>query len=82
MKRAIYPGSFDPVTIGHKDLILRSAKMFDEVIVAVLDNYRKQSTFTVEERVAMLKEITKDVPNIKVKAFSGLLIKEVRKRKR
>ncbi|MCR4716334.1 MAG: pantetheine-phosphate adenylyltransferase [Lachnospiraceae bacterium] len=74
MKRAIYPGSFDPVTIGHKDLIIRSTKMFDEVIVAVLDNYRKQSAFSVEERVAMLELLTKDVPNVKVKSFSGLLV--------
>jgi pantetheine-phosphate adenylyltransferase len=74
MKKAIYPGSFDPVTVGHMDLIMRSAKMFDELVVGVLDNYRKQCAFSVEERVEMLKVLTKDVPNIKIKAFSGLLV--------
>ncbi len=74
MKKAIYPGSFDPVTVGHMDLIMRSAKMFDELVVGVLDNYRKQCAFSVEERVEMLEVLTKDVPNIKIKAFSGLLV--------
>lgn len=74
MHAAIYPGSFDPVTFGHLDIINRASGMFDEVIVSVLDNCHKKSLFTVEERVEMLKEATKDIPNVKVEAFSGLLI--------
>jgi len=74
MKAAIYPGSFDPLTLGHMDIIIRSANIFDELIVAVLDNKAKSPLFSVEERVKIIKEATKDIPNVKVESFSGLLI--------
>lgn len=74
MKRAIYPGSFDPVTNGHVDMIHRSAKIVDELIVGVLNNSAKKSLFSVEERVSMLSELTKDLPNVKVTSFDGLLV--------
>ena len=74
MKAAIYPGSFDPVTFGHLDIIKRSAKIFDELTVSVLDNKAKTPLFSVEERVKMLEEATADLPNVKVESFSGLLI--------
>lgn len=74
MKSAIYPGSFDPLTFGHMDIIKRSADIFDELIVSVLNNKEKSPLFSVEERVKMLKEATKDLPNVKVESFSGLLI--------
>ncbi len=78
MKRAIYPGSFDPVTNGHVDMILRSAKIVDELIVGVLNNSAKKSLFSVEERVSMLSELTKDLPNVKVTSFDGLLVDYMR----
>ena len=74
MAIAVYPGSFDPVTLGHCDIIERSAKIMDKVIVAVLNNNSKTPLFSVEERVNILKEATKDLPNVKVDSFSGLLI--------
>lgn len=74
MKSAIYPGTFDPMTFGHLDIIKRSANIFDEVIVSVLDNKEKTPLFSVEERVNILKEATKDCPNVKIDSFGGLLI--------
>lgn len=74
MKRAIYPGSFDPVTNGHLDMIERSAKIVDELVVGVLNNSAKNSLFSVEERVSMLEEMTADMPNVTVASFDGLLI--------
>ena len=74
MKSAIYPGSFDPVTFGHLDVIHRAANVFDELTVSVLNNVGKSALFSVEERVKMLEEATKDLPNVKVDSFSGLLI--------
>ena len=74
MRRAIYPGSFDPVTFGHIDMIERSAKMVDELLVAVLNNSAKNPLFSVKERVSMLEEITSHLPNVKVTSFYGLLI--------
>lgn len=74
MKKAVYPGSFDPMTFGHLDIIKRAAEMFDELIVAVLNNQSKTPLFSVEERVKILQEATKDIPNVKVDSFSGLLI--------
>jgi len=74
MKRVIYPGSFDPVHYGHIDIIKRSAEMFDEVIVSVLDNKSKSPLFLVEERVKMLNEVLCDIPNVKVESFGGLLV--------
>ena len=74
MKVAVYPGSFDPTTNGHLDIINRASKLCDKLIVGVLDNKSKVPLFTVEERVAQLKEITKDFANVEIKAFSGLLV--------
>lgn len=74
MLRAIYPGSFDPVTNGHLDVIRRSSKMVDELIVGVLNNNAKMPLFSVEERVRILKEVTKDIPNVRFILFDGLLI--------
>ncbi len=74
MKRAIYPGSFDPVTLGHLDIIKRSAKIVDELVVGVLNNNLKTPLFSVENRVKMLNEVVKDIPNVKVMAFEGLLV--------
>ena len=78
MKRAIYPGSFDPVTNGHVDIILRSSKIVDKLIVGVLNNSAKKSLSSVEERVSMLKELTKDLPNVEVTSFDGLLVDYMR----
>jgi|TARA_Y100000310_G_scaffold211176_1_gene211915 pantetheine-phosphate adenylyltransferase len=74
MKTAVYPGSFDPVTNGHIDVIERTLKIFDKVIVAVGDNPGKEPTFTIEERVDMLKESTKHLKKIEIDSFSGLLL--------
>ena len=74
MKRAVYPGSFDPVTFGHLDVIRRASEIFDELVVSVLYNKEKTPLFSVEERVKILKEATKDLPNVQVDSFSGLLI--------
>ncbi|HIV91892.1 MAG TPA: pantetheine-phosphate adenylyltransferase [Candidatus Eisenbergiella stercoravium] len=74
MKAAIYPGSFDPVTFGHLDIIKRAASIFDELTVSVLNNTQKTPLFSVEERVKILEEATKDLPNVKIDSFSGLLI--------
>ena len=74
MKAAIYPGSFDPVTFGHLDVIKRASEIFDELIVSVLNNTQKSPLFSVEERVKILEEATKDLPNVKIDSFSGLLI--------
>lgn len=81
MKRAIYPGSFDPVTLGHMDIISRASRVVDELIVAVLINSAKKPLFSVEERVSMLEEMTKDIPNVKVKSFDGLLVDYARSEK-
>lgn len=78
MVKAVYPGSFDPVTYGHLDVIKRASVLFDEIIIGVLHNYRKSPLFSVEERVNILKEVTKDIPNITIKAFEGLSVDFVR----
>lgn len=80
MKSAIYPGSFDPVTFGHLDVIKRTANIFDELTVSVLDNHLKTPLFSVEERVKILQEATKDIPNVKIDSFSGLLIDYAKKK--
>lgn len=74
MRRAVCPGSFDPVTRGHLDIIGRSAKLFDEVIVAVLMNQAKQGLFDIDERLEMLRHTTKELPNVRVESFQGLLV--------
>ena len=74
MKKAIYPGSFDPLTLGHMDIIKRSAKIVDELVVGVLNNIAKNSLFSLEERVSMIKEMTAPIPNIAVTSFDGLLV--------
>ena len=79
MRRAVYPGSFDPVTLGHLDIMERASRLVDELIVGVLINDAKSPLFTVEERVRMLQDATKDIKNIRVEAFSGLSVDFVRK---
>jgi pantetheine-phosphate adenylyltransferase len=78
---AIYPGSFDPVTNGHLDLIERGQKMFDALIVGVLRNAEKEPLFSVPERVEMLREVTKAWPSVEVDVFDGLLVDYARKRR-
>ena len=80
MKAAIYPGSFDPVTYGHLDIIRRAASIFDELTVSVLNNTQKTPLFSVEERVKILEEATKDLPNVKIDSISGLLIDYARRK--
>ena len=77
---AIYPGSFDPVTNGHLDLIERGAKIFDRLIVSILRNFDKEPLFTVDERVEMLREVAQPWPNVDVEVFSGLLVDYARLR--
>ncbi|MDQ1146825.1 pantetheine-phosphate adenylyltransferase [Bacillus sp. SORGH_AS 510] len=71
---AVCPGSFDPITYGHLDIIRRGAKVFDMVYVVVLNNSAKNPLFTVEERINLINEVTKDMPNVKVDEFAGLLV--------
>lgn len=80
MKIAVYPGSFDPVTYGHLDIIRRAARMFDELIVSVLNNKAKTPLFSAEERVRILEEATREFPNVKVDSFTGLLIDYAREK--
>ena len=79
MKRAVYPGSFDPVTKGHLDIIERAATIVDELGVGVLNNNVKTPLFSVEERVNMLIDVTRHIPNVRVEAFSGLSVEFVKK---
>ena len=72
-KKALYAGSFDPVTMGHLDIVRRAAKLCDELVVGVIRNPQKSSMFTEEERIEMIKLSTSDLPNVRVDAFSGLL---------
>ncbi|SHJ55164.1 Phosphopantetheine adenylyltransferase [Clostridium cavendishii DSM 21758] len=74
MKVGIYPGSFDPITNGHLDIIKRGAKVFDELIVGVLVNVDKKGLLEIEERVELIKKVTKDIPNVRVQSFTGLLV--------
>ena len=74
MKRAVCPGSFDPITYGHLDIIKRASAHFDQVVVAVLENRTKSSLFTVAERIEMIRETVADLPNVVVDSWSGLLV--------
>ncbi|MDA0217641.1 MAG: pantetheine-phosphate adenylyltransferase [Actinobacteria bacterium] len=74
MRRAVAPGSFDPITLGHIDVIERASPLFDEVIIAVLVNSSKSGMFTIEERIALIKESVAQFPNVKVDSWSGLLV--------
>ncbi|MCI8559401.1 MAG: pantetheine-phosphate adenylyltransferase [Lachnospiraceae bacterium] len=74
MVRAIYAGSFDPVTFGHLDIIVRASRVVEELVVGVLNNRAKSPLFSVEERVKMLEEVTKEYPNVKIRSFTGLLV--------
>ena len=71
---AVYPGTFDPITCGHFDLIERAARFYDRLVIAVADNHNKTSLFTLEERVTLAKEVTAHMPNVEVTSFSGLLV--------
>ena len=77
---AIYPGTFDPITLGHEDLARRASRLFDNLIIAVADSRAKHPFFTLDERVEMAREVLKDVPNVTVTGFSGLLMKFVQDR--
>lgn len=74
MKVGIYPGSFDPITLGHLDIITRSSKVVDKLIIGVLNNSAKNALFTPDERVDMIKRVTEEIPNVEVESFSGLLV--------
>ena len=74
MRRAVCPGSFDPVTNGHLDIVGRSSRLFDEVIIGVLINQSKTGLFTIEERIEMLREVTASYGNVRVESFRGLLV--------
>jgi len=74
MRIAVCPGSFDPITNGHLDIIHRTAKIYDKVIVGVLDNINKNPMFTAKERAEMISLVTKDIPNVETKVFSGLMV--------
>ncbi len=78
VRKAVYPGSFDPVTLGHIDIIQRASGMVDELIVGVLENRAKTPLFSVEERVKMIEIVTKEMPNVKVEAFHGLSVEFAR----
>jgi len=77
---AVYPGTFDPVTYGHLDIIRRSAKQFDRLIVAVLNNTSKNPLFSVEERKALLADVTRDIPNVEIDSFRDLLVRFMKSR--
>ena len=80
MRIAIYPGSFDPVTLGHLDIIRRASGLFDRLIVAVMHNQNKKPMFSVEERMEMLRRTTADLPNVEIESFGGLLADYARRK--
>ncbi|TXK77489.1 pantetheine-phosphate adenylyltransferase [Paenibacillus sp. N3.4] len=77
---AVYPGSFDPVTHGHLDIIHRAAKVFDKLIVAVLNNTSKNPLFTLEERMDLIRQVTRDLPNVEVDGFRDLMVNYMKAR--
>lgn len=79
LRIAVCPGTFDPITYGHLDIILRGAKVFDQIYVCVLNNASKQPLFTVDERMELIREVTKEIPNVKVDTFQGLLVDYAKK---
>lgn len=79
MVKVVYPGSFDPITNGHLDIIIRASKIFDEVIVAILTNPDKNGLFSIDERVNLIQKVTNSLQNVKVDSFSGLLINYMKK---
>lgn len=79
MRTAVYPGSFDPITNGHLDIIRRGTRLFDRVIVAILENEEKAPLFPLDERIEMIREVTSDLPSVEIQSFSGLLVNFVRK---
>ncbi len=81
MKRAIYPGTFDPVTNGHLDLVKRAVRIFDEVIIAVAPSYRKKPLFTLDERLDLINRAVRSIEKVKVESFDGLLVRYVKKKK-
>lgn len=81
MAVAVYPGSFDPITYGHMDIIERASKLFDKLIIGVLVNQAKTPFLSTEERVELIKEVTRDIPNVEVVSFSGLLVDLVKREK-
>lgn len=80
MKTAIYPGSFDPITLGHLDVLKDGAKMFDKVIIAVADNPNKKGMYSVEKRKELIRASIKDIPNVEVDSFSGLTVEYAKKK--
>ncbi|MFA7589654.1 MAG: pantetheine-phosphate adenylyltransferase, partial [Acholeplasmataceae bacterium] len=81
MKKAVYPGTFDPLTIGHLDIIKRASRLVDELHVVVADNIRKAPSFTAEERIEMIKRVVGDVPNVVVKSTQELIVRYAKKHK-
>lgn len=81
MRTAIYPGSFDPLTNGHLDVVRRAAKLFDRIVIAVAENESKQPLFTLAERVALVKKAVAHLPNVQTDSFNGLLVDYARQRK-
>ncbi len=79
IKTALYPGTFDPVTLGHLDVIRRAARIFDQVVVAVAKSTRKKTWFSLKERQALMRDATRDVPGVRVVTFDGLLVEFARK---
>lgn len=79
--RAVYPGSFDPITNGHVDIIQRGLKIFDSILIAVLENPKKKTLFTTKQRVSMIQEVFSDHDNVEVKSFDGLLVEFAKKNK-
>ena|ERR1700691_1757065 len=74
MRKAVYPGTFDPITRGHEDLVRRASRLFDEVVVGVADSHAKRTFFTLQERIGLAREVLGGYPNVSVEGFSGLLM--------